>query len=300
MSSHRAFTLIELLVVIAIMGLLLSLLLPQLGKSREAGRSTVCLANLRTLSQGWDLYADTNKDIVPGGRMPNLAGGKSNPLNWYEVGTGRKFRPTWIATMGSFVGVYPFNEPAPEDDPLFNRQDYDNKVFQCPVTPTWTDERNHCYGYNYQFLGNSRQTAGKYHNYPKKRSSVQQLSMTVLAADAMGTAAAFSIPDRLPYENNGNKAALMGNEGFNLDPPRLTPTSDRCNFAERSGPHARHLGRMNVVFTDSHAETRTVEDLGFGTINDGTFIDLQTSTEGLTNKYFSGTGADEDPPNLPQ
>jgi prepilin-type N-terminal cleavage/methylation domain-containing protein/prepilin-type processing-associated H-X9-DG protein len=63
--SHAAFTLIELLVVISIIGVLASLLLPVIGKAKEAGRGTVCLSNLKQLGIGLQLYISDNNNRLP-------------------------------------------------------------------------------------------------------------------------------------------------------------------------------------------------------------------------------------------
>jgi len=58
-SKHK-FTLIELLVVMAIMGILLSMLLPSLGRARYEAKSAVCLSNLKAQGTDMILYASSN------------------------------------------------------------------------------------------------------------------------------------------------------------------------------------------------------------------------------------------------
>ena len=61
-SYAKAFTLIELLVVISIIALLISILLPSLGKARETALNVICQNNLRQIGVGIQMYLDDQRD----------------------------------------------------------------------------------------------------------------------------------------------------------------------------------------------------------------------------------------------
>ena len=91
----RGFTLTELLTVVGLITLLISLLLPVVGKVRAAANSTSCLSNLRQMGLGLTLYtADnhgrlmdfiwhtpTTPDVAYNGYWPGV-------LRHYDVGDG--------------------------------------------------------------------------------------------------------------------------------------------------------------------------------------------------------------------
>lgn len=63
--SRPGFTLVELLVVIGIIAILMSLLLPTLGRVKEQANRTACASNLRQLGIMVQLYATQHRDYVP-------------------------------------------------------------------------------------------------------------------------------------------------------------------------------------------------------------------------------------------
>jgi prepilin-type N-terminal cleavage/methylation domain-containing protein len=61
----KAFTLVELIVVIAIIAILIGLLLPVMGRSRQSAVSLYCMSNLRQIGQAAFIYAGENKGFFP-------------------------------------------------------------------------------------------------------------------------------------------------------------------------------------------------------------------------------------------
>jgi len=68
--SLRGFTLVELLVVISIVAVLLSLLMPALGKARTMARKMSCSSNLRQINLAFDIYLGSNDYFYPAADDP--------------------------------------------------------------------------------------------------------------------------------------------------------------------------------------------------------------------------------------
>lgn len=107
----KKFTLIELLVVVAIIGILMSLLLPSLAKSREITRRAVCKNNLKQSGIVSIMYAETNNSILADTRGP----GDGSQSNLGKLGSST------IAELDPYMGSW-----AITDCPNFAAKSYGN------------------------------------------------------------------------------------------------------------------------------------------------------------------------------
>jgi prepilin-type N-terminal cleavage/methylation domain-containing protein/prepilin-type processing-associated H-X9-DG protein len=64
-ASRRAFTLIEMLLVVAIISLLIAILLPTLGHTKEVARISMCANNLHQVHTGISAYSASNSRRLP-------------------------------------------------------------------------------------------------------------------------------------------------------------------------------------------------------------------------------------------
>lgn len=106
MKRRSGFTLVELLVVIAIIALLVSILMPALGRVRELARRVQCSSQISNVGKAIAMYTNEYKDFFPtvasisddswvycGGQydtVASLAAGGGSVNRWWDV--------TWDAT----------------------------------------------------------------------------------------------------------------------------------------------------------------------------------------------------------
>lgn len=147
MFRKKAFTLIELLVVVSIIALLVSILMPALGRARAQAKKVMCMSNQHSLFLGLSMYSDDSN-----GGLPLSVHGKTSMADvpaggwWYTLSDGDT--PKLSGFQAGITGALEFWQQTSA-----NYLDEQWNVFECPSgprkSPTDTGTREAKYAGNY-------------------------------------------------------------------------------------------------------------------------------------------------------
>lgn len=243
MRRTRAFTLVEVLVVIGIIGLLVSILLPVVGKARERANRVKCSANLHNLGLAAMAFANEHKGAFPMAfQMPDPAYPYRFPVmvslndNLYSETATPSYKThgipkrtwerygmqsgTWTCPSASYFDVkqYPSSPTAPEWGPVM-----------------WT---------HYMYLGGLYYSASNRHNLGK-------------SARNWGTDSRSLVP---VVKQNSRQSAnhILAADMIFLSGAGTKWERERGKFMinHQRGGNAAMPAYQNLLFADGHVEGR--------------------------------------------
>ncbi|MCC6580696.1 MAG: prepilin-type N-terminal cleavage/methylation domain-containing protein [Phycisphaeraceae bacterium] len=146
-----AFTLIELLVVISIIALLISLLLPALGKARKSARSSECITKLHQMGVSLSAYTIDNRDYLPSDAAPGWY-----MANWMILLRNGQYINDRTGHNGIHFSSYPVGGPGHDVDvwPAFVCPEFSNIVVE-----EWNRSQGN-YAINEEVTGKAIWTSG--------------------------------------------------------------------------------------------------------------------------------------------
>ncbi len=130
--TRTGFTVTELLVVIAIIGLIVSLIIPTIGKVRSKSRTLKCLTNQRTITMANYTYATSNQSRFASPRTDSQG---TLYVNGGNVGGGSAH--CWVKAEGGNLGTGgQFEKPSALEQGTLYPYIGDIKAYVSPDEPT--------------------------------------------------------------------------------------------------------------------------------------------------------------------
>lgn len=181
--QRRGFTLVELLVVVGIIAVLISILLPALGRARKQAKMVTCQSNLKQIGGVLSIYLAENRQTFPNGINYDYDYGA--PVHWDASAKtyprSMAGHPSWFPTADKLNNPYanPYVPPVylqeflekglpPVRRPSGSDPGKVNQIWRCPeVVPgsegeLWmTADYNTLYRYNVCFAPGRRATMMK-------------------------------------------------------------------------------------------------------------------------------------------
>ncbi len=236
-TGPAAFTLVELLVVIGIIALLISILLPALGKAKDEANRAKCSSNLRQAGIGFRLYAADNKDYIPWRALalPGTSPAKYAPI--VTVGSDSGYNGATEQSFGLALLLTP---------PYGVGRNYrpNNDVFFCPSDDVRAPFRNSTTRWGPVLISGGGQSASIWTRYYPKRAWNRAITFPPVYVETSGDFVNEKFSAR-----NATQRAILSDQGV----PRFSWTTGTDATTADTYPafHAKLKG-VNVLYLDGH------------------------------------------------